>query len=71
MNQVKGHMDQFKGQVGQGQPKGHNIGRWAHVNVKLHFFLFETILTFLRTSEYSANDQISQSCFSLRILESH
>ncbi len=28
-----------QGQMGQKvQPKGHYIGRWAHVNVKLHFF---------------------------------
>ncbi len=25
-----------KGQVGQTRLKGHDIGRWAHVNVKLH-----------------------------------
>ncbi len=25
------------GHVGQGQPKAHDIGRWAHINVKLHF----------------------------------
>ncbi len=25
---------------GQGQPCGHDIGRWAPVNVKLHFFKF-------------------------------
>ncbi len=25
--------------MGQGQHKGHDIGRWAHINVKLHFFL--------------------------------
>ncbi len=30
----------FKGHVGQGQPIGHDISRWAHVNVKLHFFKF-------------------------------
>ncbi len=27
-----------KGQVGLTRPKGHDIGRWAHANVKLHFF---------------------------------
>ena len=30
MLEVKGHMC-------QGQPKGHDIGRWARVNVKLDF----------------------------------
>ena len=29
-----------KAYVGQGQPIGHDIGRWAHVNVKLHFYYF-------------------------------
>ncbi len=29
--QVKGHVD-------QGQSKAYPIGRWAHFNVKLHFF---------------------------------
>ena len=24
-----------KGHMGQGQPKNYNIGRWAHVNVKM------------------------------------
>ncbi len=24
-----------KGHVGQGQPKAHDFGRWAHINVKL------------------------------------
>ena len=28
------------GQVGQTRLKGHDIGRWAHVNVKLHFLFF-------------------------------
>ncbi len=27
------------GHVDQGQPKGHDTGTWAHVNVKLHFFI--------------------------------
>ncbi len=31
-------MVKVKGHMGQGQLKGHNIGRWAHANVKLHFF---------------------------------
>ncbi len=31
-------MGQGQGQVGQPQPKGHDIGRWAHINVKLHFY---------------------------------
>ena len=29
--------DNMKGHVGQGQPKTHDSGRWAHINVKLHF----------------------------------
>ena len=45
---VQSHMGQGQrsrgsggqGQVGQGQLKAHDIGRWAHVNVKLHFCLF-------------------------------
>ena len=28
---------EVKSQMGQGRPKGHDICRWAHVNVKLHF----------------------------------
>ncbi len=32
-----GHWVKAKGHMGQSQPKGHNIGRWAHVNNKLHF----------------------------------
>ncbi len=36
--EVKGHLGQLKGQWGQGQPNTQNIGRWAHINVKLHFF---------------------------------
>ncbi len=26
-----------KGHFGQGQAKAQDIGRWAHINVKLHF----------------------------------
>ncbi len=51
MFKVKGHGSRskvmwvkVKGHVGQGQrssgltlPKGHDIGSWAHANVKLHF----------------------------------
>ena len=28
-----------KGCMGQGQPKGHDIARWAHVNAMLHFLV--------------------------------
>ncbi len=28
-----------KSHIGQGQPKGHDIGRWAHNNVKLLRFI--------------------------------
>ncbi len=27
-----------KGHFGQGQANAQDIGRWAHINVKLHFF---------------------------------
>ncbi len=27
-----------KGHVVQGHPKAHNVGRWAHINVKLLYF---------------------------------
>ncbi len=30
-----------KGHEGQGQPIGHDIGRWAHINVKLHFYSWQ------------------------------
>ncbi len=33
------------GHVGQGQPKAHDIGRWAHINVKLHFSHFSGLLS--------------------------
>ena len=43
---VKGHIGQdqrsrskVKGHMGQGQSKAIDIGRWAHINVKLHFLL--------------------------------
>ncbi len=41
---IQGHRSKVtwvkvKGQVGQAQPKGDVICRWAHVNVKLHFCL--------------------------------
>ncbi len=29
-----------KGHFGQGQANAQDIGRWAHIKVKLHFFLF-------------------------------
>ena len=32
---VKGHTRKAKGHMVQGQHKGHDIGRWAHINVKL------------------------------------
>ena len=56
MLRVKGHMGQgnagqiqrfahhwvkVKGHIGYAQPKGHDIGRWAHVNVKLHFLTLD------------------------------
>ena len=33
---------------GQIRPKGHDIGSWAHANVKLHFFLL-----FVKIHSYS------------------
>ncbi len=38
-----------KGHAGQGQPKGHNIGMWAHINIKLlHFVRSKKYLSILR-----------------------
>ena len=44
MFKVKGHGSgskvtwvKVKGQLGQTRPKGHDIGRWVHANIKLHF----------------------------------
>ncbi len=34
-----------KSQVGQGQSKTHSIGRWAHFNVNLHFYVKLCCLT--------------------------
>ena len=40
---IKGHIGQalavkVKGHLGQGQLKGHNVGRWGHANVQLLVF---------------------------------
>ncbi len=36
----QGHVCQGERSHGEGQQKGHDIGRWAHINVKLHFLIF-------------------------------
>ncbi len=41
---VHGHGVEVKGHLGQGQPKAHDIGRWAHINVKLLQFDADCIL---------------------------
>ncbi len=41
MLEVKRRMCQSQRTVGQGQLEGHDIGRWAHDNVKLHFYSFQ------------------------------
>ena len=50
--------------MGQGQrsgglnwPKGHDIGRWAHANVKLHFFCVQSRETD-RQTESDANEPV-------------
>ena len=57
---MKGHMD-------QGQPKGHDIGRWAHINVKLHFFLMvinfgKKLVPYNDVFRWSGNDLIGNKC---------
>ena len=37
------HLGKVKGHVDQCQSEIHNIGRWAHINVKLHFSLLPKI----------------------------
>ncbi len=34
-----------KGHVGQGTDNSHDISRWAHINVKLHFLKFELAIS--------------------------
>ena len=48
-----------KGQMGQGWPKAYDIGRWAHINVKLHFFFlgeFYFFYIFEKSVSYQKKD---------------
>ena len=40
-----------KGHMGQGWPKAYDIGRWAHINIKLHFSITVTTVGYCWTRE--------------------
>ncbi len=65
MFKVKGHGSgpnftwvKVEGHVGEAQPKGHDICRWAHVNVKLHFIFlaFTVVRGILKERQVSFKD---------------
>ena len=47
--------------MGQGKPKGHDIGRSAHVNIKLHFHHIIIHVWIMKNMELHCHNYFNQS----------